>query len=42
MVKDVRVKLNRIHPHPSHRQATYKVVHNTSCILQSNAPEDGH
>jgi len=24
------------------RQATYKVLHNTSCILQSIAPEDGH
>jgi len=31
-------------PHPSQRQATYeyKVLHTTSCILQSNAPEDGH
>jgi hypothetical protein len=31
-----------VHPHPSERQATYKVLHITSCILQSNAPEDGH
>jgi len=23
-------------------QATYKVLHTTSCILQSSAPEDGH
>jgi len=23
------------------KQATYKVLHNTSCILQYNAPEDG-
>jgi len=29
-------------PHPSQQQATYKVLHATSCILQSNAPEDGH
>jgi len=31
-----------VHPHPSQRQATYKVIHTTSCILQSNVPEDGH
>jgi hypothetical protein len=30
-----------VHPHPSHQQATYKVLHTTSRILQSNAPEDG-
>jgi len=28
--------------YPSQRQATHKVLHTTSCILQSNAPEDGH
>jgi len=28
--------------HPNQRQATYKVLHTTSCILQSNDPEDGH
>jgi hypothetical protein len=28
-------------PHPSQRQAKYKVLHTTSCILQYNAPEDG-
>jgi hypothetical protein len=28
-------------PHPSQRQATYKVLHTTRCILQPNAPEDG-
>jgi len=27
---------------PSQRQATYKVLLTTSCIIQSNAPEDGH
>jgi len=29
-------------PHPSQRQAAYKVLHTTSCILQSDVPEDGH
>jgi len=29
-----------VHPHPSQQQATYKVLHTTSCI--PNAPEDGH
>jgi len=33
---------NVVHPHPIQRQATHKVLHTTSCILQSNAPEDGH
>ena len=28
--------------HPSQRQEIYKVLHTTSCILQSYAPEDGH
>ena len=31
-----------IYPHPIQRQAIYKVLHTTSHILQSNAPEDGH
>jgi hypothetical protein len=31
-----------VHPYSSQRQATYKVLHTTSCILQYNAPEDGH
>jgi len=26
---------------PDHRPATYLVQHTTSCIAQSNAPEDG-
>jgi hypothetical protein len=34
--------LSRVHPHPSQQQATHKVLHMTSCILQSNVPEDGH
>jgi hypothetical protein len=28
-------------PTPDHRPATYWVQHTTSCIAQSNAPEDG-
>jgi hypothetical protein len=28
-------------PLPDHRPATYWVQHTTSCISQSNAPEDG-
>ena len=31
-----------VHLHPSQRKATYEVHHPISCILQSNAPEDGH
>jgi len=31
-----------VHPHPSQRRTIYKVLHTTSSILQSNAPEDGH
>jgi len=31
-----------VHSHPRQRQATYKVLHTTNCILQSNAPEDRH
>ena len=36
------MRMDWIHPYPSQQQATYKVLHTTSCILQSNAPEDGH
>jgi len=32
----------QVHPHPSQWQTAYKVLHTTSCILQSNAPEDGY
>ena len=28
-------------PSPDHRPTTYWVQHTTSCIAQSNAPEDG-
>jgi hypothetical protein len=32
----------QVHPHPIQKQATYKVLRTTDCILQSNAPEDEH
>ena len=31
-----------VHPHPNQWQTAYKVLHTTSCILQSDVPEDGH
>ena len=42
MLPAVGLGAGGVHPHPSQRQTTYKVLHTTSCILQSNAPEDEH
>ena len=32
---------NCVPPLPDHRSTTYWVLHTTSCIIQSNAPDDG-
>jgi len=41
-IKFLYIKRKPVHPHPSQQQATYKVLHTTGCIIQSNAPEDWH
>jgi len=42
MLPAVGLDADGVDPRTSQWQATYKVLHTTSYILQSNAPEDGH
>jgi hypothetical protein len=42
MFPAVGLDADAVRLHPSQWQATYNVLHTTSCILQSNGPEDGH